>query len=144
MIDFYFAVAIKETKMMSLLCVLVKIFLFIFLLHHFLLVCEDPLGTENHELPDYALLATAPHYDAKGIRLHKSDPFLLEPQVDEYVQVDLGTGGKTVTAVTIEGRFTSSNKDWITKFVLNYSRDGCEFSSYMENGAVKVGYMIRN
>ncbi len=78
------------------------------------------------------------------MRLHKTEAFLLPAQVNEFVQVDLGPGGKIVTAVTIEGRFTTSNRDWITKFVLNYSRDGCEFSSYMENGVVKVGNMVRN
>ncbi|KAL9983324.1 hypothetical protein ACROYT_G005476 [Oculina patagonica] len=101
-------------------------------------VCGDPLGMENHEIPDHALLATSSYFDPKGMRLHKTEAFLLPAQVNEFVQVDLGPGGKTVTAVTIEGRFTTSNRDWITKFVLNYSRDGCEFSSYMENGAVKT------
>ena len=98
---------------------------------------------ENREIPDHALLATTPNYNAKGMRLHKSEAFLLEPQVDEYVQVDLGPGGKTLTAVTTEGYLSSSNKDWITKFTLNYSRDGCEFSSYMENGVVKVGDILK-
>lgn len=94
---------------------------------------------ENLDIPNYSLLATTPSYDASRIRLTiKQDYFLLQPQVDEYVQVDLGPGGKTLTAVTIKGRFSGSNRDWITKFVLNYSRDGSEFSSYTENGAVKV------
>ena len=93
---------------------------------------------ENLEIPNYALLTTTPSYDAIRTRLNKPDSFLLQPQVDEYVQVDLGPGGKTLSAVTIKGRFSSSNKDWITKFVLNYSRNGCEFFSYMEKGIVKV------
>lgn len=94
---------------------------------------------ENLDIPNYSLLATTPSYEASRTRLTiKQDYFLLRPQVDEYVQVDLGPGGKTLTAVTIKGRFSGSNRDWISKFVLNYSRDGSEFSSYMENGAVKV------
>lgn len=93
---------------------------------------------ENLDIPNYALLATTPSYDAIQTRLNKPGYFLLQPQVDEYVQVDLGPGGKTLTAVTTQGRFTTSNKDWFSKFVLNYSRDGSEFSSYMENGVVKV------
>ena len=97
---------------------------------------------ENLDIPNYALLSTTPNYDAIRTRLNKPDIFLLEPQVDEYVQVDLGPGGKTLTAVTIKGRSSSSNKDWITKFVLNYSRDGSEFLSYMENGVVKVSKKV--
>ena len=99
---------------------------------------------ENLDIPNYALLTTAPSYDVIRTRLNKPDIFLLQPQVDEYVQVDLGPGGKTLTAVTIKGRFSSSNRDWITKFVLNYSRDGSEFLSYMENGDVKVSKTIYN
>lgn len=93
---------------------------------------------ENLDIPNYALLTTTPNYDAIRTRLNKRDTFLLQPQVDEHVQVDLGLGGKTLTAVTIKGR----NQDWITKFVLNYSRDGSEFLSYMENGVVKVSKNI--
>lgn len=100
--------------------------------------CEDALGMENLDIPNYALLTTTPSYDAIRTRLNKPDYFLLQPQVDEYVQVDLGPGGKTLTAVTIKGRFSSSNKNWITKFALNYSRDGSDFFSYMENGVLKV------
>ena len=106
------------------------------------LACGDALGMENLDIPDYSLLATTPNYDASRTRLNKPDSFLLQPQVDEYVQVDLGPGGKTLTAVTIKGRFSSSYKDWITKFVLNYSRDGNEFFSYMENGVVKVSKKV--
>ena len=102
-----------------------------------LLACGDPLGMENHEIPDYHLLSTTPHYDAKEARFNKNSAFVLQPQVDEYVQVDLGPGGKTLTAVAIHGR-RGSHKDWVTKFALNYSKDGCEFFSYMENGVAKV------
>lgn len=103
-----------------------------------LLACGHPLGIENHEIPDYHLLSTTPHYDAKEARFNKNSAFVLQPQVDEYVQVDLGPGGKTLTAVAIHGRL-STNKDWINKFAINYSRDGCEFFSYMENDVAKVG-----
>ena len=99
---------------------------------------------ENLDIPNYALLTTTPNYDAIRSRLNKPDYFLLQPQVDEYVQVDLGPGGKTLTAVTIKGRFSLSSQDWITKFALNYSRDGSEFLSYMENGIVKVSKKVKN
>ena len=101
------------------------------------LACGDPLGMENHDIPGHSLLATGDR--ATEMRLNKpAASLILSHQVDEYVQVDLGPGGKKVTSVVIQGKWGSSNVDWISKFVLNYSRDGCEFSSYMENGVVKV------
>ena len=104
----------------------------------FLLACESPLGMENHDIPDYALVASGTYYDPIHARLNKPDYFLLPGKKDEYVQVDIGPGGKSVTAITVRGNFASSNIEWISKFVLNYSRSGCEFFSYMEDGNMKV------
>lgn len=108
------------------------------LIYNFPLACETPLGMENYDIPDHALVTSGTHYNPIDTRLNKPAFFLLPVQVDEYVQVDLGPGGKSVSAITMRGHFAPSNVDWISKFVLNYSRDGCEFLSYMENGAVKV------
>lgn len=104
----------------------------------FLLACENPLGMENYDIPDHALVTSGTYYDAIDARLNKLDIFLLPTEVDEYIQVDLGPGGKSVTAITVRGNFASSHIDWISKFVLNYSRNGCEFFSYMEDDTVKV------
>ncbi|XP_022786019.1 uncharacterized protein LOC111326318 [Stylophora pistillata] len=100
--------------------------------------CESPLGMENHDIPDYALVASGTYYDPIHARLNKPDYFLLPVKKDEYVQVDTGPGGKSVTAITVRGNFASSNIEWISKFVLNYSRSGCEFFSYMEDGNMKI------
>ena len=104
----------------------------------FLLACENPLGMENYDIPDHALVTSGTNYDAIDARLNKLAKFLLPTEVDEYIQVTFGPGGKSVTAITVRGNFASSHIDWISKFVLNYSRNGCEFFSYMEDGTVKV------
>lgn len=102
--------------------------------------CGDPLGMENYEIPDHALLSTKTDWGyADDIRLNGPKEHFLPSRQDEYVQVDLGPGGKTVTAVVLQGYPT---KDWITKFVFNHSRDGSEFLSYEENGVAKVFDLI--
>ena len=94
---------------------------------------------ETFDIPDYALLDTdRSHYT--DVRRLKGPHYRFPDRENEYVQVDLGSGGKTVTAVVLQG---SPGPKWITKFVLNYSRDGNEFSPYVENGITKVK-LIRN
>lgn len=93
---------------------------------------------ENYDIPKHSMLSSSGS-DANAARLNS--PYHLsftENRKDEYVQVDLGSGGKTVTAVVLQGSFSSGNKDWITKFALNFSTDGAEFTSYVENSLTKV------
>ena len=89
---------------------------------------------ESFDIPYYALLDTERPYFTEKRRLNGPD-YPLPPRENEYVQVDLGSGGKTVTAVVLQG---IHGPKWVTKFVLNYSRDGNEFSPYMEDGVTKV------
>lgn len=94
---------------------------------------------ENYRIPNHSLRVSEIFSSgAEKVRLNGKDNFILLPRKDEYVQVDLGPGGKTITGLVLQGYFTKSNQDWIRKFVVNYSRDGIEFFSYMENGNPKV------
>ena len=103
----------------------------------FLPACADPLGMESYDIPNFSLLSSSGS-GAYNARLNSPNNLYLLPQEDEYVQVDLGPGGKTVTAVVLQGYFSYYNKGWISKLTLNISRDGREFSSYVENSVTKV------
>lgn len=98
--------------------------------------CGNPLGMETFDIPNYALLAPGIQNYGEEMRLRWTNPLLLPERENEFVQVDLGTGGKTLSALVIEGDDGINN--WISKFVANYSRDGNEFFPYMENGILKV------
>lgn len=98
--------------------------------------CGNPFGMETFDIPNYAFLAPGIQNYAEELRLRGTNPLLLPERENEFVQVDLGTGGKTLSALVIEGDDGINN--WISKFVVNYSRDGNEFFPYMENGVWKV------
>lgn len=97
---------------------------------------------ENYDIPSYSVLSTSGS-DANAVRFNTPGYLLLSPREDEYVQVDLGPGAKTVTAITLQGHIFGSYRDWISKIALNFSYDGKEFSSYVENGHTKVLDLIR-
>jgi len=98
--------------------------------------CGNPLGMETFDIPNYALLAPGMQNYAEELRLRGTNPLLLPERENEFVQVDLGAGGKTLSALVIEGDDGINN--WISKFAVNYSMDGNEFFPYMEKGVLKV------
>ena len=64
----------------------------------------------------------------------------LHPDVNQWLQVDLGWTRSTVTSVATQGR--SDQDQWVTEYKLQYSNDGMNFRYYIEQGQAteKVNY----
>ena len=52
--------------------------------------------------------------------------------VNQWLQIDLGSRHTNVTRVATQGR--NGNPQWVTKYKLQYSNDGVNFQYYGEQG----------
>ena len=55
--------------------------------------------------------------------------------LNQWLQIDLGSQSLKVTAVATQGRHASTWQ-WVTKYRLQYSNDGVSFEYYKEQGQV--------
>ncbi|KAL9954030.1 hypothetical protein ACROYT_G041518 [Oculina patagonica] len=103
--------------------------------------CQEALGMENNAISDGHISAsshnrvgTAPF---KG-RLHftgfsgawRAD----KNNVNQWLQVDLGSVYSKVTGVATQGRHRPDMPMWVTKYKLQYSDDGLNFQYYRAHG----------
>lgn len=57
------------------------------------------------------------------------------PNLNQWLQIDLGSQSLKVTAVATQGRHSAASQ-WVTKYRLQYSNDGVSFEHYKEQGQV--------
>ena len=64
--------------------------------------------------------------------------------VNQWLQIDLGSRHSSVTRVASQGR--NDSLQWVTKYKLQYSHDGVNFQYYREQGqsVAQVKYMLVN
>ena len=95
---------------------------------------------ENRAIPDGQLSAST-EWDANlnviqgRLRSQKSWSARVN-QVNQWFQVDLGSEYTRVTGTATQGR--GDHPQWVTKYKLQYSKDGVNFQYYREQGAEKV------
>ena len=104
--------------------------------------CQTALGVENGTIPDGQLSASSEwdfnHAASQG-RLNfkatsvKAGSWSAKTNdVNQWLQVDLGTQYTKVTRVATQGR--NGFSQWVTKYTLQYSKDGVNFQDYKEQG----------
>ncbi|KAL9968116.1 hypothetical protein ACROYT_G026448 [Oculina patagonica] len=104
--------------------------------------CQDALGMENDFITDGQISASsqwdANHAAIQG-RLHfeagggKTGAWSAKTNdANQWLQVDMGCAGTAVTKVATQGR--NAFAQWVTKYKLQYSKDGVTFQYYKEQG----------
>ncbi|KAL9964037.1 hypothetical protein ACROYT_G027611 [Oculina patagonica] len=106
--------------------------------------CQESLGMESGAISDGQITASSQfdnnHAPTQG-RLHfsytsvKAGAWAAAISDDnQWLQVDLGSNHFTVTRVATQGR--NGNKQWVTKYNLQYSDDEVNFQYYKEQGQI--------
>lgn len=101
---------------------------------------------ENGAIWDMQITASSQftaNYLAIYGRLHfKGEWIAAVNDVNQWLQVDLGTTSANVTRVATQGRY--SNYQWVKSYHLQYGDDGVNFQYYREVGQSidKVGWLV--
>ena len=108
--------------------------------------CQRALGMENGAIFDVQISASSQHsanYLAVYARLHFEGEWIaVVNDVNQWLQVDLGTTSANVTRVATQGRYNGDS--WVKSYNLQYGDDGLNFQYYRELGQStdKVGWLI--
>jgi len=101
--------------------------------------CLGALGSENGGIPDGQLSASTEwdaHLNIPMGRLRSARSWSARVNdANQWYQVDLGSEYTKVTGTATQGR--GDHPQWVTKYKLQYSKDGVNFNYYREQGAVK-------
>ena len=108
--------------------------------------CHDALGVESGAISDGQMSASSQldenHAASQG-RLYveavsgKSGSWSAKVNnVSQWLQVDLGNPHTKVTALATQGR--NNIRQWVTKYKVQYSRDGVSFQYFMEEQSSKI------
>ncbi len=115
------------------------LYFFITLVH--LLECQEALGMENNAISNGHISASSHRRSELAPfngRLHFTGGFGAwragAEDVNQWLQVDLGSVYTEVTGVATQGRHTADWPMWVTKYKLQYSDDGLNFQYYTEQG----------
>ena len=102
--------------------------------------CHDALGVESGAISDRQMSASSQWDDYLAVsqgRLNvKAVPgkggswSAKDNDVSQWLQVDLGNPHTKVTALATQGR--NDYPQWVTKYKVQYSRDGVSFRYFME------------
>ena len=108
--------------------------------------CHDALGVESGAISDGQMSASSQwdeNLTACRGRLFakagsgKSGSWSAKyNDVSQWLQVDLGNSHTKVTALATQGR--NKNRQWVTKYKVQYSRDGVSFQYFMEEQSSKI------
>ena len=108
--------------------------------------CHDALGVESGAISDGQMSASSQwdaNLTASRGRLFakagsgKSGSWSAKyNDVSQWLQVDLGNSHTKVTALATQGR--NKNRQWVTKYKVQYSRDGVSFQYFMEEQSSKI------
>ena len=108
--------------------------------------CPDALGVESGAISDGQINASSQydgnHAASQGRLYFKAVPgrygswSAKDNDVSQWLQVDLGNPHTNVTAVATQGR--NERPQWVTKYKVQYSRDGVSFQYFMEEKSSKV------
>ena len=108
--------------------------------------CHDALGVESGAISDGQMSASSQlnenHAASRG-RLFakagsgKSGSWSAKyNNVSQWLQVDLGNSHTKVTALATQGK--NNNRQRVTKYKVQYSRDGVSFQYFMEEQSSKI------
>ncbi|XP_046862238.1 lactadherin-like [Xenia sp. Carnegie-2017] len=109
-------------------------------------ICRDPkpLGMENGKIPDSAITASSEYASAylapfARLRNTKSLKCSWAPtgsnRMNSWHQVNFGKN-TIITGVATQGSCQSN--EWAKTYSISYSNDGKNWSSYKENGSIKI------
>ena len=108
--------------------------------------CHDALGVESGAISDGQMSASSQwdeNLTASQGRLNvKAVPgkggswSAKDNNVPQWLQVDLGNPHTKVTALATQGR--NNIRQWVTKYKVQYSRDGVSFQYFMEEQSSKI------
>ena len=110
------------------------------------LECHDiyPLGMEKGQIPDGNITASSErflthhafqgrlNFKVHGARVKRGAWTAWKTDVNQWLQVDLGSQFTRVTGVATQGREDSDK--WVTKYELQYSNETNQFQHYKEKG----------
>jgi len=106
------------------------------------LACLDALGMANGAISDGQISASSQIDSSHAVtqaRLHfkatagKAGSWSARSNdVNQWLQIDLGSRHNNVTRVATQGR--NDSLEWVTKYKLQYSNDGVNFQYYREQG----------
>ncbi|KAL9954039.1 hypothetical protein ACROYT_G041527 [Oculina patagonica] len=103
--------------------------------------CQEALGMENNAISNGHISASSHRRSELAPfngRLHFTGGFGAwragAEDVNQWLQVDLGSVYTEVTGVATQGRHTADWPMWVTKYKLQYSDDGLNFQYYTEQG----------
>ena len=113
---------------------------------HFCVVCTSGLGMVSGALDSPRLAATSVFnalHDERGSRLlttrNGGHPWAaLTNDIHQYLQIDVGFD-TTISAVATQG--SNADNEWVKEYLLIYSTDGTAWSTYKEDGKIKVCYV---
>ena len=106
------------------------------------LECQEALGMKNGAIVDGQISAST-QWDSQHAPIQGRLDFKAIPgkagswsarsnNVNQWLQVDLGSQDTKVTRVATQGR--NAHAQWVTKYKLQYSDDGVNFQYYREPG----------
>ena len=100
--------------------------------------CMQPLGLENGKIKEDAIVSNYENNRnyARIWRIsntHKWTWYNI-PSDDMFVQFDLGTGLRRVTAIGTQG----DSYGFVTHYCVSYSENGDDWRDILENGSIKV------
>ena len=117
------------------------------------LECQESLGMESGAISDGQVTASSQwdgnhaaiqgrlHFEARGSK--RGGWSARRNDANQWLQVDLGSTTTRVTGVATQGR--NAYSQWVTKYMLQYSKDGVHFQYYREPGKtakkVKQAYL---
>ena len=101
------------------------------------LECQGALGFQNGAIIDAKISASSQldaNYSAIHARLHRDAGSWSagSNDVNQWLQVDLGSQYTKVTRVATQGRNDAAQ--WVTKYKLQYSNHGVNFQYYKDQG----------
>ena len=110
------------------------------------LECHDiyPLGMEKGQIPDGNITASSErfhthhafqgrlNFKVDGTRVKRGAWTALETDVNQWLQVDLGSQFTRVTGIATQGREDSDK--WVMKYKLQYRNETTQFQHYKEKG----------
>ena len=108
--------------------------------------CHDALGVESGAISDgqmsassqwdEILTASQGRLNVKAVAGEGGSWSAKDNNVRQWLQVDLGNPHTKVTALATQGR--NIYPQWVTKYKVQYSRDGVSFQYFMEEQSSKI------
>ena len=115
---------------------------------NYILECHDALGVESGAISDGQISASSQwdenqaasqgRLNVKAVSGKGGSWSAKDNDVSQWFQVDLGNPHTKVTALATQGRNDDHHHQWVTKYKVQYSRDGVSFQNFTEEPSSEV------